>query len=107
MRYLTLLSVLVFLMSSCGNEQEKTSTQPSGETEPTDTIVKEQPKYPSDPKFDAFANFISGTEGAADGELKALEELPAWQVDSVHERREDVVTTAEDHPWQTMTDRPS
>jgi len=67
-------------MTSCG--EGKTGEQESNETknnQEKDTVEIVAQTYPTDPKFDAFAKFIAGTEGNADSELKDLEGLPEWK----------------------------
>lgn len=80
MRYSLLLIGSLLLMTSCG--EGKTGGQESNETknnQEKDTVEIVAQTYPTDPKFDAFAKFIAGTEGNADSELKDLEGLPEWK----------------------------
>lgn len=79
MRSFAFLLALLFLTSSCGDNGEKNTEKSNEPTTQNDSIPENQPEYPSDPKFDAFAKFISGMEVPADSELKELESLPAWQ----------------------------
>lgn len=79
MRYTLLLVGSLIFITSCGGD--KTKEEESNETQnnsPSDTTAIVENTYPSDPKFDAFAKFIAGTEGAADSELQDLENLPEW-----------------------------
>lgn len=79
MRSFLLLFASALILVSCGGNETAKNDEPTTPNTQNDTVPEKQPEYPSDPKFDAFAKYISGIEGPADSELKGLESLPAWQ----------------------------
>lgn len=78
MRFNILLIGTLVFMTSCGEEKNtEKSTDISTKTEDTTKVV--QKTYPEEQKFNDFAQYIAGIEGAENSGLKNLESLPEWQ----------------------------
>lgn len=80
MNKLFLLLFAGLLITSCGSEETNPTDKPdpSDQDNTSDTIVEVENVYPSDIKFNEFAQYIAGFEGTETSAYKGLESSPSW-----------------------------
>lgn len=81
MNKIFLLLFTGLIITSCGSDETKPTDEPVTDKPETtsDTISKVEKVYPQDAKFNEFAQYIAGYEGAEASSFKSLETLASWK----------------------------
>lgn len=81
---MTLMKKIAFLffaaaLTACSNETTETTEPTDNDSNDSTEVAVEKPVYPEDRKYDDFANYIAGIEGAEGSALKGLESTETWK----------------------------
>lgn len=79
MRHIFILITSAFVLASCGGQETPTDANSDETASTKNTTVVDAKTYPQEAKFDDYARFIAGKEGAETSIYKSLEALPEWK----------------------------